>query len=89
MSNELVTLAALCLSLLCLIYLRNTDPKRRRVYRLNALTGSRLSALGWLLCLIPGVVLFYLEFYGPFIMWFAALSVIGWLVSLPKPKQNS
>lgn len=86
MNNEIATLMALTVSLLCLLYLRNTDPKRRRVYRLPVLEKARWPSLGWLMCLLPGAVLLYAENYAALIMWFAALSVVGWCIALPKPK---
>ncbi|PCJ33166.1 MAG: hypothetical protein COA90_00600 [Gammaproteobacteria bacterium] len=86
MSVQLITLLACAVSFTCLVYLRNRDPKRRRVFRLAVWDKKRYPTLAWLLCFIPGVVLLYIEQYSAFIMWLAALSLIGWTVALPKPK---
>lgn len=88
MSVELATLLALVVSLLCLLYLRNSDPKRRRVYRLSVCGKKRYVTLGWILCFLPGVLLLSFELYSSFIMWFVALSLVGWIVALPKPKKS-
>ncbi|OUR74601.1 hypothetical protein A9Q78_00250 [Methylophaga sp. 41_12_T18] len=89
MSSQWLTLFALVTSLICLLYLRNTDPKRRRVFRLTKWDSKRYSGLAWLLCFVPGVALLVTAQYPAFIMWFAALSVVGWLVALPKPNTKS
>ncbi|HDY85445.1 hypothetical protein LCGC14_0560460 [marine sediment metagenome] len=86
MTTEIATLLALLVSLAALVYLRNTDTKRRRVFKLPLWTKPKFDFIAWSVCLLPSVVLLCLELYGPFIMWFAALSLLGWFVALPKPK---
>lgn len=85
MTNVIFTLLAMAVSLVAMLYLRNTDPKRRRSHRLPVLHQKRHQSLGWILSVIPGVVLLLLHVYPAFIMWFAAFSLIGWLIALPKP----
>lgn len=88
MSIETSTLLALAASLFCLLYLRNSDPKRRRVFRLTKWDKKRYVTFAWLLCLFPGILLLVVEYYASFIMWFAALSFLGWIIALPKPKDK-
>lgn len=85
MNNIAITLLALGVSFLAMLYLRNTDPKRRRSHRLPTLSKKRYQRLGWILSLTPGLVLLLLHVYPAFIMWFAAFSLIGWFIALPKP----
>jgi amino acid transporter len=88
MTIELATLIALTISFISLVYLRNTDTKRRRVFNLPLWTKPKFQLVAWSVCLLPGVILLYLALYAPFIMWFAALSLLGWFVALPKPKSD-
>lgn len=82
---ELITLIALLVSLLSLIYLCKTDPKRRRTYKRKLIVKNRYQSLAWLICLLPGIILILLELYPAFVMWAAALTLIGWLVAIKKP----
>lgn len=86
MTIEIATLIALTITFSALVYLRNSDTKRRRVFNLPRWTRPKFQLLAWSICLLPGVILLYLTLYAPFIMWFAALSLLGWIVALPKPK---
>lgn len=90
MSVEINTLMALAVSLIALFYLKQVDPKRRRVYRLPKMTRGekKYTRIAWLFSLIPGLVLLVMQDYSEFIMWFAAYSLLGWLVALPKPKKK-
>ena len=88
MTVVMSTLLALVTSLLLLLYLRNTDPKRRRVHHQPAWHKERYQKITWIMSMLPGAVLLFLEIYAAFIMWFAAFSLIGWLVAVPKPKKN-
>ena len=88
MSIQLITLIALSLSLLCLLYLRKSDPKLRRVYRLTQWGKKRYANTAWFLCFLPGVVLLSVTQYSAFIMWFAALSLVGWALAIMKPTQQ-
>jgi len=86
MSIEIATLMALATSFVALVYLRNSDTKRRRVFKLPLWTQPKFNVLAWSVCLLPSVILIYFEMYAPFIMWFATLSLLGWVIALPKPK---
>jgi amino acid transporter len=86
MTSEIATLIALVISCVALVYLRNTDTKRRRVFNLPLWTKPQFQLYAWSVCLLPGIILLYLAMYAPFIMWFAALSLLGWFVALPKSK---
>lgn len=83
---ELTTLIALAVSLVAFVYLRLTDPRIRQVYRLPASSTKRYTGLAWLISLLPGVILLLTGQNTPFVMWFAAVPLIGWLVALPKPE---
>ncbi|PHS32334.1 MAG: hypothetical protein COA95_03345 [Methylophaga sp.] len=89
MSIEFITLLALAVSFICLFYLRESDPKRRRAFHLAKWAKKRYVTTAWLLCLSPGALLLFMEYYSPFIMWSAALSLVGWALALPKPKNRS
>lgn len=84
----ITTLMALIASLSFLFYLRNTDSKRRRSHHLPAWEKQRYTKQAWILSLLPGMVLLCIQSYAAFIMWFAAFSLIGWFVALPKPKSK-
>lgn len=86
MTNIVFTVLALVVSLAAMCYLRNSDPKRRRAHRLPAWQQKRHPSVAWLLSITPGLVLLGLEVYPAFIMWFAAYSLMGWLIALPRPK---
>ncbi len=86
MNNVAFTVLALTLSLLAMLYLRNANPKRRRSHRLAVLNKKHYQSLGWILSIVPGLVLLLLNVYAAFIMWFAAYSLMGWLIALPRPK---
>lgn len=88
MHNETITFFAILLSSVCLLYLRNTDPKRHSAHRLPAPTHRRHTLLAWLLCLSPSLFLLMFEYYAPLILWFSALTILGWLIALPKPKKR-
>lgn len=87
MQISLMTALALVISVSALLYLRNTDAKRRRSHHLPAWNNKRYTKLAWLLSSMPGLVLIGIEAYASFVMWFAAYSLVGWFVALPKPKQ--
>lgn len=89
MNIELMTGLSLVVSLLALLFLRQTDPKRRRIYHLPKWDKKRFSKLAWLVSLTPGPILLIVEAYAPFIMWFAAYSFLGWVIALPKPAAES
>lgn len=87
MTIVISTLLALVISFVSFLYLRNTDPKRRRVHHQPAWQQKRYQKIIWVVSILPGAVLIFLETYAAFIMWFAAFSLIGWLVAIPKPKR--
>lgn len=86
MMIEIATLMGLAVSSVTLLYLRNTNTKRRRIYNLPKLTRPDFQAVAWLVCLLPGLILLSLALYSSFIMWFMALSLVGWGVAVPQPK---
>lgn len=86
MINVICTVLALGVSLMAMLYLRNSDPKRRRSHRLPSWGGVRYQRLAWIVSLAPGLLLLAWPLYSAFIMWFAAFSLVGWLIALPKPQ---
>jgi hypothetical protein len=86
---ELTTLIALAVSLAAFMYLRLTDPRTRQVYRLPPSSAKRHTGLAWGVSLLPGVALLLTGQNAPFVMWFAALPLLGWLVALPKSEAAS
>ncbi len=86
MNVTVLTAIAMTVSVIALLYLRNTDAKRRRSHHLPAWDKPRYAVLAWLFSCLPGVTLLLLQAYAAFIMWYAAYSLVGWLVALPKPK---
>lgn len=83
--STVATLLALTVSLVSLLYLRHVDAKRRRAFHLPVWGTKRYSTQAWVLCLLPGLVLLGMAMYAAFIMWFAAFSLVGWIVALKKP----
>lgn len=86
MSSVAITLIALLFSATAMFYLRHTDAKRRRSHRLAAWPQKRYAKTAWALSLLPGAILLLTKTSAAFIMWFAAFSLIGWLIALSKPK---
>lgn len=87
MNNMTMTLLALAVSCIAMLYLRNTDSKRRRSHRMPSWDKPRYTSLAWTISFIPGVVLLTIDATAAFIMWLAAFSLIGWLIALPKPQK--
>ncbi len=86
MSSVVITLIALLFSAIAMFYLRHTDAKRRRSHRQPAWAKKRYTKTAWLLSLLPGVILLLMQAFAALIMWFAAFSLIGWLIAVSKPK---
>lgn len=86
MNSVVVTLLALVISAVAMFYLRNTDSKRRRSHRQPTWPNRRYVKFAWAISLLPGVILLLVKAAGAFIMWFAAYSLIGWLIARAKPK---
>lgn len=83
MTTVIVTLAAILLSLAGIAVLAATDPKRRRVFGLPE-ARRRPAALACLLTLAPGAALLIAGQSAAFVMWLAAVPLIGWgLAALP------
>ena len=82
------TLAALAVSLGALIFVRAHDPKRRRVLGLAAGTAPSYSGLGWAVAFFPGVALLAIGNPAAFILWIAALTVLGWLMARHTVKRS-
>lgn len=89
MNSSVIALLALCFSLACLIYLRQSDPKRRRVLSLPLWSKRRYVKQAWFLFFLPGAVLIYLHSFSAFIIWFASLSLLGWLIVISFKKRLS
>lgn len=85
MNTVILTLLALSVSGLSLVYLRASDPKLRRVYGLPGWGTKRYVNSALFVCFLPGLALLVLPNFSAFIMWFAALSLVGWGVALKKP----
>jgi hypothetical protein len=85
MNTVILTLLALTISGLSLVYLRASDPKLRRVYGLLRWGTKRYVNAALFVCFLPGLVLILLANFSAFIMWFAALSLVGWGIALKKP----
>jgi hypothetical protein len=85
MMSTIFTLSALAISALFIAYLSVSDPKRRRVYGLANWGTKRYTKEAWCMSLLPGFILITLQSYAAFIMWMAAMSLVGWLIALPKP----
>lgn len=86
MTVLLVTTIAIIISLSGIALLASQNAKRRRAGGLGAHTPKRVTVmLGYCLLLAPIALLTALGQTTPFILWFAALSVAGWLLALRQP----
>jgi hypothetical protein len=85
MNTVILTLLALSISGLSLVYLRASDPKLRRVYGLAGWGTKRHVNAALVVCFLPGLALILLANFSAFIMWFVALSLVGWGVAVKKP----
>ncbi len=85
MNTEILTFLSLLVSFAALLYLRNSDPKLRRVYGLSSWGTKRYVKQALFICLAPGIFLLLIACYSAFIMWFAAFSLVGWIVAWKKP----
>ncbi|MEM9617952.1 MAG: hypothetical protein AAF936_08335 [Pseudomonadota bacterium] len=92
MTTLLLTVAAIAVSTLAVLWLRRIDPKRTRVLNKSA-TGEPskpMRLLGWALALLPMAALIALGNIAAFIIWLAAMTVIGWLLARQRgPMPNS
>lgn len=86
MSSIIITLLALFFSAIAMFYLRHTDAKRRRSHRQPAWAKKRYTKTAWALSLLPGFVLLLMQAFAALIMWFAAYSLVGWIIAVSKPK---
>ena len=76
---------AVAITASALAYLAASDPKRRRAFRLTPWTRPRHSATAWCLALAPGLVLLLFDTAAGFVLWFGAVTVIGWSISAMNP----
>lgn len=79
---------ALAITLLAITYLGLIDPKRRRVFDTSVskwLPHSRIA--GWILVLLPGVVLIIAGQLSAFLIWFGAATVVSWGMAARPPRR--
>ncbi|MEM9168355.1 MAG: hypothetical protein AAGC56_01775 [Pseudomonadota bacterium] len=90
MTSLLYFLAALAVSAAALWYLQRIDPKRARVFNRGAQgeTPSR-PRLAWGVGLAPGLILPALGELSAFLTWLGAITVVGWLIALKRPRDRS
>ncbi len=91
MSTFLYFLVALGVSLGGLWALLKTDRKRRRVFFRKAeseMSVAKISA-GWLVTLMPGLVLLVAAQYSAFLSWIGCLTVVGWRLAARAPITTS
>ena len=82
--TTLVTLTAVVMTLLGLVYLTITDPKRRRAFKLGPRDrGFAIPAY----CLVfgPGPALLIAGEGAAFVIWFGVVTVAGWLLAARTP----
>lgn len=88
MQTFILTVISLLFSTLCLAVLVNTDPKRRRAYRLSnpptwAQTHRRWL---WLLTLLPSLLLIALNAFSALTLWTIGWCIFGWGMAVMPPK---
>ncbi len=83
-----VTVAATAISAAALSHLAVTDPKRRRVFHLPA-PRRRHAGAAWAAAFAPGVVVAEVSGAGGLLVWFGAISVLGWAVARARPHPES
>ncbi|WP_372778934.1 hypothetical protein [Litorivivens sp.] len=87
MSIQAFTLIAVAFSLVCLLLLALSDPKRARVSRraqvmvLSAETRKALTILS----ILPTLVFVPFGLYAPLLLWLGSVLVSGWLLALLLP----
>ncbi|MEM1051525.1 MAG: hypothetical protein AAGI28_05450 [Pseudomonadota bacterium] len=80
------TIVATVISTVAIWLASQRNPKRRRSAGLKKIATAPLVKWGLLLVSItPGVALVALGNTSGFICWFAAITVIGWLVAVKRP----
>ena len=88
MSTLAAFLCALAVSLAAIWYLVQIDEKRRRVFRLRGkISLPRSKPAGWMLTLLPAMILLWLGELSAFLAWGGALMVIAWLIVSRVPSQ--
>ncbi|MEM8985128.1 MAG: hypothetical protein AAGC95_00245 [Pseudomonadota bacterium] len=90
MTTVAYSLLTVVFSTMFLLQLRRIDPKRARVLdRDTALVfGGTSKPLFWGLVFAPAIMLLSLGDIAALVVWFAAITVIGWLISLQHPKRD-
>lgn len=86
MTPVLATLAAILVSLAGIILLIASDPKRRRVFGLPE-ARRRPATLACLLILAPGAALLIAGQSAAFVMWLAAVPLVGWALAAVPPTE--
>ena len=87
MSMQAFTLIAVAFSLVCLLLLALSDPKRARVSRRAqalVLSAEKRKALT-ILSILPSLVFFAFGLYAPLLLWLGSVLVAGWLLALLLP----
>lgn len=83
-----IFLILLAISVLCLIALGFTDPKRNKS-RAYETSRNRFSRYGLvLLSLLPGIWMLFVQEGSYFLIWLGVLTIAGWLVALSLQKLN-
>lgn len=87
--GTVVTLLAVIISSIGMLYLAHTDPKRRRAHRLaSAERTTAQVAMVTALVFSPLIWMLAIEHYGALCMWLAAITVVGWLIAWKRPKHQ-
>jgi hypothetical protein len=86
MTPVLATLAAILVSLAGILLLAASDPKRRRVFGLPE-ARRRPVTLACLCLAAPGAALLIAGQSAAFVMWLAAVPLVGWALSAFSPTE--
>lgn len=79
-------LAASVITGAALLYLRNTDAKRARVFKADVRVSNRITRLAIGLAVwAPAPALMWFGQYNAFLCWLGGLLVYGWLFAARKP----
>ena len=82
--TTLITLAAVIMTLLGLIYLTITDPKRRRAFKLGP-RDRDFAIPAYFLVFGPGPALLIASEGAAFVIWLGVVTVAGWLLAARTP----
>lgn len=82
-------IAAVLVGVAAIVRLAWTDPKRRRVFGLDAYEGPRRVWLLLLVLVAPGALLLAAGDAAGFTIWIGALTVLGWAVAALSPDRSA